>query len=327
MSIKESAKAPKESAKASDRSGKTVALALGSGGARGYAHIGVLDALHERGYRIVGVSGCSMGAVVGGFYCAGKLDTFRDWVGSLGYLDVLRLVDVSLASGGVIRGDRVFSVINEMLGDQTIEALEIPFTAIATDMSCNREVWFQSGSLETAIRASSAIPSVFNPVMRGSQVLVDGGVLNPLPISPCVSLHADLIMAVDLNSNLPMPENFQFTSSEACRKQPDWLDEAIDKASSWLDSKKESSVRQEVGVNLGKFEMINRMFEVMQGSLTRLKTAAYPPDLLVNLPVTSCEMYEFYRAKEMIALGHHVATMALDAWEQGRSSPYGQRMI
>ncbi len=308
--------------------GKTVALALGSGGARGYAHIGVLDALHERGYRVVGVSGCSMGAVVGGFYCAGKLNEFRRWVCSLGYLEVLRLVDVSLLSGGVIRGDRVFSVMSEMLGDRCIEDLDIPFTAIATDMSCNREVWFQSGSLEMAMRASSAIPSVFNPVTRGSQVLVDGGVLNPLPISPCVSLHADLIMAVDLNSNLPVPEGFQFSSPESSRKPSDWLDDAIDRAYSWLDSRKPSpEVRDEVGLDLGKFEMINRMFEVMQASLTRSKTAAYPPDLLMNVPLDACEMYEFYRAEEMIALGHYIASMALDAWEAGGTSAYGQRMI
>lgn len=312
---------------------KTVALALGSGGARGYAHIGVLDALSERGYKVVGVSGCSMGAVIGGFYCAGKLDQFRQWVCSLGYLEVLRLVDISLVSGGVIRGDRVFSVISAMLGAQNIEDLEIPFTGIATDMSCNREVWFQSGPLETAIRASSAIPSVFNPVSRGNQVLVDGGVLNPLPISPCVSLHADLILAVDLNSNQPMPDDFIFEPEEAFLKQVDWLDrvdwldDVIDKASNWLDARKESGAKEEVGANLGKFEMINRMFEVMQGSLSRLKTAAYPPDLLINMPISSCEMYEFYRAEEMIALGYHIGSQALDALEHGRSSPYGQVMI
>lgn len=308
-------------------SGKTVALALGSGGARGYAHIGVLDALHERGYEVVGVSGCSMGAVIGGFYCAGRLEAFREWVCSLGYLEVLRLVDISLASGGVIRGDRVFSIISGLLKGQSIENLDMPFTAIATDMSCNREVWFQSGLLDIAMRASSAIPSVFNPVARGGQVLVDGGVLNPLPISPCVSLHADLIIAVDLNSNQPMPDDFQFTTKAPFRKQVDWLDDVIDRASSWLDYRKEDSVRDDVGLNLGKFEMINRMFEVMQGSLSRLKTAAYPPDLLMNMPVSSCEMYEFYRAEEMIALGHHIGTNALDALERGRSSPYGQLMI
>ncbi len=310
-----------------DITGKRVALALGSGGARGYAHIGVLDALHERGYDVAGVSGCSMGAVVGGMYCAGKLDIFRQWVCSLGYLDVLKLVDVSLLSGGVIRGDKVFSVLNAMLGTQEIDTLAIPFTAIATDMSCNREVWFQNGSLDTAIRASSAIPSVFNPVIRGNQVLVDGGVLNPLPISPCVSWHADAIIAIDLNSNLPMPDDFQFEAPPASQKNADWLDDVIGRASNWLDSKKEPGVRDEVGVNLGKFEMINRMFEVMQGSLTRVKTAAYPPDLLISLPIGSCEMYEFYRAEEMIALGHHIACGALDEFEKGRSSPYGQLMI
>ncbi|MFK4753410.1 patatin-like phospholipase family protein [Oceanobacter antarcticus] len=305
---------------------KTVALALGSGGARGYAHIGVLDVLEARGYNVVGISGCSMGAVIGGFYCAGKLPLFREWVGKLGYLDVLKLVDVSLLSSGVIRGDRVFSMISELLEDCLIEDLDIPFTAVATDMTAKKEIWFQRGSLDLAIRASAAIPSILHPVKMNGRTLVDGGVLNPLPISPCISIHADYLFAVDLNSDAAMPDDFVFAREDTGQQKRDWFNSVVDKATSWLDSKRRADASSHVDENIGKLEMMNQMFETMQLSLTRFKTAAYPPDLMINMPIESCEMYEFYRAKEMIELGRHIAEKALDAFEQGSCSPYGQRM-
>ncbi|WP_221801272.1 patatin-like phospholipase family protein [Oceanobacter mangrovi] len=307
---------------------KTVALALGSGGARGYAHIGVLDALQERGYEVVAISGSSMGALIGGFYCAGKLDEYRDWVSGLNYLDVLKLVDVSLLSGGVIRGDKVFNMLAEMLDGVLIEDLPIPFTAVATDMQARKEIWFQSGSLDTAIRASAAIPSIFSPVKVNGRHLVDGGVLNPLPISPCVSVHADHIIAVDLNSDTVMPDDFGFLPAETNKPQKQaWFNSVVDKATNWLESRKGGDdVSEHVDENIGKLEMINQMFETMQLSLTRFKTAAYPPDLLIKMPMESCEMYEFYRARELIALGYHIANQALDAYEHGGASPYAHRM-
>ncbi|MCY0965849.1 patatin-like phospholipase family protein [Parathalassolituus penaei] len=310
---------------------KTVALALGSGGARGYAHIGVLDALEERGYRVAAISGASMGAIIGGFYCAGKLQEFRSWACTLGYLDVLRLIDVTLLSSGVIRGDRVFALLSEFLGSVQIEDLPIPFTAVATDLTARKEIWFQSGSLDTAMRASAAIPSVLKPVHHNGHVLVDGGVLNPLPISPCVSVHADLIMAVDLNADIAMPDDFALGSEQEEREEKQaWLESIFAKAGSWFDkadSKRiATNTARQIDENIGKFEIMNNMLETMQLSLTRFKTAAYPPDLMINLPMTSCEMYEFYRASEMIALGYHIANKALDAYESGGASLYGQRM-
>ena len=312
---------------------KTVALALGSGGARGYAHIGVLDALHERGYRVVAVSGASMGAIVGGFYCAGKLPEFRQWVCTLGYLDVLRLIDVTLLSSGVIRGDRIFALLSDFLGNLQIEDLPIPFTAVATDLTARKEVWFQSGRLETAMRASAAIPSVLQPVHHNGHVLVDGGVLNPLPISPCVSVHADLIIAVDLNADIPLPDDFQHATPQKEQEvKQAWLETIFAKAGSLFDkgdsrrlARQEDKGRQ-IDENIGKFEIMNNMLETMQLALTRFKTAAYPPDLMINLPMTGCEMYEFYRAREMIDLGYLIANKALDAYETGGASPYGLRM-
>ncbi|KMM81217.1 patatin-like phospholipase family protein [Pseudomonas deceptionensis] len=178
---------------------KRIALVLGSGGARGYAHIGVIEELESRGYDIACIAGCSMGAVVGGIYAAGKLDVYRDWIQSLDYLDVLRLVDVSFRLGA-IRGEKVFGQIRNIVGEINIEDLRIPYTAVATDLTHQQEIWFQEGCLHQAMRASAAIPSLFTPVMQGNRMLVDGSLLNPLPIVPVVSSHCDLIIAVNLNS-------------------------------------------------------------------------------------------------------------------------------
>jgi len=178
---------------------KRVALVLGSGGARGYAHIGVIEELEARGYEIACVAGCSMGAVIGGIYAAGKLKEYRDWTESLDYLDVIRLLDVSFRLGA-IRGGKVFGQIREIVGEINIEDLAIPYTAVATDLTNQQEIWFQEGCLHQAMRASAAIPSLFTPVLQGNRMLVDGGLLNPLPIVPVVSSHCDLIIAVNLNS-------------------------------------------------------------------------------------------------------------------------------
>ena len=178
---------------------KRIALVLGSGGARGYAHIGVIEELERRGYDIACIAGCSMGAVVGGIYAAGKLKEYREWIESLDYLDVLRLVDVSFRLGA-IRGEKVFGQIRDIVGEINIEDLRIPYTAVATDLTNQQEIWFQEGCLHQAMRASAAIPSLFTPVMQGNRMLVDGGLLNPLPIVPVVSSHCDLIIAVNLNS-------------------------------------------------------------------------------------------------------------------------------
>jgi len=303
---------------------KTVALALGSGGARGYTHMGVIQALEERGYEIVKISGCSMGAIVGGFYAAGKLKEYRDWVVSLGYLDVLKLVDFSLLSGGAIRLEKVYMLIGDMLGECNIEDLPIPFTSVATDLRHEKEIWFQRGSLVEAMRASAAIPTVLEPVIRDNMMLVDGAVLNPLPITPCVSAHADLIMAVDINADVPIPQNLVKDVAKSESEKNAWLNNVVERASEWL-GKRSGEARKEADENLGKLETLTRMFEVMQSSLSRFKTAGYPPDLLIRIPTECCEMYEFYRGQEMIDLGYQIANDALDAFEHGHSSLYGER--
>lgn len=175
-----------------------VALALGSGGARGYAHIGAIRELEARGHEVVGVSGASMGAVVGSLFAAGKLDDFEEWVRGLAQRDVLRLLDVSFAGGGAIRANKIMAVIGAMLEDVRIEDLPLPFTAVATDLRARREVWFNRGPADVAVRASFAIPSVITPALVGGRLIIDGGVTNPVPLEPLASIQSDLLLAVSL---------------------------------------------------------------------------------------------------------------------------------
>ncbi|MDP4546336.1 patatin-like phospholipase family protein [Marinobacter sp. MDS2] len=219
--------------------GKTVALTLGSGGARGYAHIGAIEVLHERGYKIIAVSGCSMGALVGGMYAAGKLQEYKDWVTGLGQFDVLKLLDVTFTSIGAIRGEKVFSVVREILGDTRIEELPMSYTAVATDLLAHKEIWFQEGPLDQAIRASIAIPSVVTPLVLNGRVLVDGALLNPLPIIPTISAHADLVMAVNLSGeddqHRRIPDAAFSSDNDEGRDIEEWVGAVRDKASRWFD--------------------------------------------------------------------------------------------
>lgn len=331
---------------------KSVALVLGSGGARGYAHIGVIEEIERRGYTIECVAGCSMGAVVGGIYAAGELDAYCDWVSGLDYLDVLRLLDFGFGNLGAIRGERIFRRIHEILGEVDIENLRIPFTAVATDLTNQQEVWFQQGCLHQAMRASAAIPSVFAPVRQGNRVLVDGGLLNPLPINPVVSSHCDLIMAVNLNG-----ESNGYTLPVIARPAPirqqleGWMEalrlrnpfngqgqgqeeeegdraqklvyhaEDVSPADVVESRNKDEKKPVQNDLHLGPasmLELVHQSFETMQASLTRYKIAGYPPDVVFEVPKRLCRFFEFQRAPELIELGRMVASDTLDEFEQRR---------
>ncbi|WP_020680376.1 patatin-like phospholipase family protein [Marinobacterium rhizophilum] len=291
----------------------TVSLALGSGGARGYAHIGVIEELVRRGYHIKAIAGSSMGALVGGMYAAGELDAYREWVSGLKRIDILRLMDVTF-SRGAIRGDRVFAKLRELAGDPDIESLPLSFTAVATDLSHQKEVWFQKGSLMSAIRASAAVPGFFTPVVtKDNRVLVDGGVLNPLPIVPTVAAHADIIVAVDLNASryrLPvvdMPQNAFLDSSGLDDDSP---------PSAWdAGTVNGAALKERFG---GRLDILLSSVEVMQSSLSEYKIAGYPPDLNITIPKEACSFYEFHRAEELIEVGRLIARERLSAMEEGR---------
>jgi NTE family protein len=178
--------------------GRRTALALGSGGARGYAHIGAIQVLRERGHEIVAISGTSMGALVGAACAAGKLDDYTEWATGLGQRDVLRLLDPSLRAPYGIRGDKMLAHFSELIGKVRIEDLPVPYTAVATDLLARKEIWFQQGPLDVAVRASVALPSFMTPVMLNGRLLADGGLMNPVPIAPMAGVQAELTVAVSL---------------------------------------------------------------------------------------------------------------------------------
>ncbi len=320
-----------------------IALALGSGGARGYAHIGVIDEVVARGYDIVAISGCSMGALIGGVYAAGQLDGYRDWVCKLDYFDILKLVDVTWSPMGAMRANRVMNKLASLVGETLIEDLPIPVTTVATDLNRQREVWFQSGPLLRAIRASIAVPGIITPVSLGDQVLVDGGLMNPLPIIPTVSAQADLILAVNATAQTHQPVTLEelLPAKEAAEEQAREaeLDAQGAGFSGWLDGVRGRAQRMftfgggedddEAGGSANgelshknaterawsKLDIMLASFEITQGALAKYKIAGYPPDILVDIPKTVCGAYEFHRAEALICLGRHLAAQALDRYE------------
>lgn len=299
--------------------GPTVSLVLGSGGARGLAHIGVVEVLEAHGYRVQSIAGCSMGALIGGIYAMGKLDVYRDWVCALERVDVLRLLDFSFGTTGLIKGERIIEVLRDSIGETRIEDLPIRFTAVATDLYAQREVWIAEGPLFEAIRASIAVPTLFQPVRRNGRLLVDGGLLNPVPIAPTMADDTELTIAVDLNGP-PDPDWSERRRREERGPESPARDDYraairdfVQKIGARLISSSDEDAEPD---ELGVFEIVNRSFDVMQGTVSRLKLAAYTPDVVIRVPRNVGLTYEFYRARELIAAGHECARDSLRTIER-----------
>lgn len=326
--------------------GRRAAVVLGSGGARGYAHIGALEVIRAHGFDVVAISGCSMGALVGGVFAAGHLETYRDWVLTLRQRDVLRLVDLSLSSMGAIRGDKLFAMVGEMVGDVAIEDLPIAYTAVATDLLSQREVWFQDGPLADAIRASVAIPSLLTPVITDNQLLVDGALMNPVPILPTLPAQADVTIAVHLAGGTrrhtptrPSGPVHGTDEDDAVIDDDGPLDAEHDerwatlrqRASRLLDWDTVRTMLSRDGpptdvddfAEYGRLDIMNLAYETMQATLTSYKLAGYPPDVLVEIPKSSARTFEFHRAAELIELGRELTTEALAEAGLGAVDPEG----
>jgi len=300
---------------------QTVSLVLGSGGARGLAHIGVIQYLEEQGYRIESIAGASMGALVGGIHAAGKLSIYRDWICALRKADVVRFLDVAFRSEGLIKGDRIMDTLRRMVGEHLIEDLPVAYTAVATDIDRRREVWLCEGPLFDAIRASIAVPTVFTPHRYRDMTLLDGGLLNPVPIAPTFRDFTDLTIAVNLNAEpLPMaaPPKPEKPAPEPSRKSKsngggeDSLRARILQFLDTISDNLTSADEDDDDETIGLFELMTSSFETMQNAIAAVKLAAYAPDVLINVPRDTCAAHEFHRARELIALGRRLAAEAME---------------
>ena len=276
----------------------SVSLVLGSGGARGYAHIGVINWLEENGYAIESIVGCSMGSVIGGVYAVGKLGEYSDWVCTIDKMDVFRLLDFSLGEGGLVKGRRIMDALKAFMEDRDIEDLPIRFTAVASDIDAEKEVWINRGNIFEAIRASMALPLFFTPYQRDGVYLLDGGILNPVPIAPTFQDDTDLTIAVNLAG--AASEEFG---------QTDEMDSGDDEGMlpGIMNFIRTFRTTAAIKGQLGYYEVISRSVDAMQGTIARQKIAAYPPDILVEIPRNLCGILEFDRAGEVIEAGYRAA--------------------
>jgi NTE family protein len=320
---------------------KRVALALGSGGARGFAHIGVINELRDRGYDVVGIAGSSMGALVGGLFAAGSLDEFTEWATTLTGTAMLRLLDPSISAAGVFRAGKILDTVRDMLGEVTIEQLPIPYTAVTTDLLAGKSVWLQRGPLDEAIRASIAIPGVIAPHVLDGRLLADGGILDPLPIAPIAAANADLTVAVsvsgmesdmadDTGTGRPARERLnrlrRSTSALLDRFSTatvpfDITDIDAEEAPVLADAEFGDAERGTAIPKLRSFAVMMRTIDIAQAALARHQMAAYPPDVLIEVPRTACRSLDFHRAAELIDLGHELAARALDPIEGAEHEP------
>ena len=304
-----------------------VSLVLGSGGARGYAHIGVIEELIARGFAIQSIAGSSMGALIGGVHAAGKLDAYRDWVRPLQRFDVLRLLDWTLSGGGFIKGDRIVGVLKDLIGEVEIEDLPIAYTAVAVDLDAQREVWFSRGPLFDAIRASIAIPTILRPYRYQGRLLVDGGLLNPLPVAPTLRDFTDATIAVDVNAQPEAIHGNRADSYPLGHETPEMLPASGDnhsahgagtsyakRVSDFIDGYMGKRDKLPMAHEPGTLELFARSLDLVQETITRLKLAAQPPDLLISIPRNACAFYEFHRAEELIELGRKRTREALARW-------------
>lgn len=281
-----------------------IGLALGSGSARGWAHIGVLEALAQQGIRPDIVAGASIGALVGAAYCGGELEELKSWALSLGRLDVMRMLDWSMSGSGLLHGRRALTLFNERLGSRPIETFSPRFAAVATDLGTGREIWLTQGAVFDAVRASIALPGLFTPVQSEGRWLVDGGLVNPVPVSVCRAMGADVVIAVNLNGDIltrrqrssPLPSTETKAVPEPATPLPVWNPRA------WISFFRDEHATGE-SPPPGLFDVTATSINIMQDRITRSRMAGDPPDWQIAPRLGHIGLMEFYRAQEAIEQG------------------------
>lgn len=294
---------------------KKIALVLSGGGARGLAHIGAIETLESHGYEITSIAGCSMGALIGGMYVAGKLPEVKDWVLALDRRKVLSLVDFSLSLTHLVKGDRVMEALKEIVPDVNIEDLPIPYTAVATDWNSGKEVVFNHGSLYDAIRASISIPLFLNPVRREDMLLVDGGLVNSLPLNRVVRHSGDLLFGINVSTHDYQGELLmqQFVERKLLSKS---MPAAV----------MNRIMKHFEGININYVTLLMRTIAIMLEQNTRQQILISRPDLVVQVPMKRYGVFDFDKAAAILQIGKHKTSRALRRFEHMKQ-PLWRRLL
>lgn len=282
-----------------------IALVLSGGGARGIAHIGVIEVLEEQGYKISSIAGTSMGALVGGIYGLGKLVEFKEWLFTLDKMKVFHLIDFSFGNMGLIKGDRLLNTMKTFIEDMNIEDMPIPYSATACDIENRKEVVFTSGSAYDAIRASISIPSVFTPIKTKQGLLVDGGVLNNIPISNITRTENDRLIAVNVNSDIPL-DKIVLSTTES-EKQEKIYQKRLESFQNHI--KKINPLNKTE--HMGYFDVLNNTINLMVDKTAQLNLERHKPDLLINVSRASASTFDFFKAEELVEYGRRAAIQRL----------------
>lgn len=294
---------------------KKIALVLSGGGARGLAHIGAIETLESHGYEITSIAGCSMGALIGGMYAAGKLPEVKDWVLALDRRKVLSLVDFSLSLTHLVKGDRMMEALKEIVPDVNIEDLPIPYTAVATDWNSGKEVIFDHGSLYDAIRASISIPLFLNPVRREDMLLVDGGLVNSLPLNRVVRHSGDLLFGINVSTHDYQGELLmqQFVERKLLSKS---MPAAV----------MNRIMKHFEGININYVTLLMRTIAIMLEQNTRQQILISRPDLVVQVPMKRYGVFDFDKAAAILQIGKHKTSRALRRFEHMKQ-PLWRRLL
>ena len=294
---------------------KKIALVLSGGGARGLAHIGAIETLESHGYEITSIAGCSMGALIGGMYVAGKLPEVKDWVLALDRRKVLSLVDFSLSLTHLVKGDRVMEALKEIVPDVNIEDLPIPYTAVATDWNSGKEVVFNHGSLNDAIRASISIPLFLNPIRWEDMLLVDGGLVNSLPLNRVVRHSGDLLFGINVSTHDYQGELLmqQFVERKLLSKS---MPAAV----------MNRIMKHFEGININYVTLLMRTIAIMLEQNTRQQILISRPDLVVQVPMKRYGVFDFDKAAAILQIGKHKTSRALRRFEHMKQ-PLWRRLL
>ncbi len=290
-----------------------IGLALGSGSARGWSHIGVIRALAEQGIEPDIITGCSIGALVGAAYAKGELDALEEWVRQLRWQEIVDLMDISFLGGGFLKGDKLIQFIMEKTRDIKIEDLPVPYGAVTTDLDTGREIWLQNGSLLEAVRASIALPGLFTPVEREGRWHVDGGLVNPVPVSLCRAMGAEIVIAVNLNGDVvgkhrrDREKEIADSRKMESEAEMELWDRFVSQFKNSVQSKKEEWLKELLGSSKdmpGMFEVLAGSINIMQDRITRSRMAGDPAEVMLAPRLAHISMLEFDRADEVIAEGY-----------------------